>query len=64
MLEQQDNLYPTYEYTADILAKMDVHEDFESTGEIRYTHRTMKGYEIYFVSNRKDSPVKSIVSFV
>lgn len=57
LLEQQDNLYPTYEYTADILAKMDVHEDFESTGEIRYAHRTMKGYEIYFVSNRKDSPV-------
>ncbi len=52
-----DNLYPQYDYTAMILAKMNVATDFESPGQIRYTHRTGNGYDIYFVSNRMGQPV-------
>ena len=55
--EQADNLYPTYELTANILAMMAVPVDFESTGQVRYTHRTMEDCDIYFVSNRSDKPV-------
>ncbi len=47
-------LYPEYSETASILYKMGVPEDFESSGPVRYTHRTAEGRDIYFVSNRTD----------
>lgn len=49
--EKADNLYPHYDITAKIVAES-VPADFESEGGIRYTHRTLNGTEIYFVSNR------------
>ena len=58
-----DNLYPHYGFTANILAQMDIPADFESSGQIRYTHRTMDGCEIYFVSNRTNQPVLAECSF-
>ena len=55
--EQADNLYPPYDITADILTQMSIPANFESSGQIRYTHRTTDGCDIYFVSNRTDQPV-------
>jgi len=55
--DQADYLYPPYGYTANILDQMGVPVDFESPGQIRYTHRTMDGCEVYFVANRTDQPV-------
>jgi hypothetical protein len=46
-----DNLFPHYDVTADILSKA-TPPDFETTGEIRYTHRTLPGTDLYFVANR------------
>jgi hypothetical protein len=48
-----DNLYPSYEVAADILSQTNL-PDFETTGEIRYTHRTLPGVDLYFVANRID----------
>jgi len=56
-------LYPNYDVTAEILKKMGVQQDFESTGPIRYTHRSMDGRDIYFVSNKTNERIKSICTF-
>ena len=55
--DHADNLYPPYSFTANILASMDIPADFESSGQIRYSHCTMDGCDIYFVSNRTEQPV-------
>jgi hypothetical protein len=56
-------LYPDYDLTAKIIKGMGVPDDFESTGPLRYTHRTTKEWDIYFVSNRSESFVKTICNF-
>jgi len=58
-----DNLYPSYKVTAEILHSMGVHEDFSSGGSLRYTHRTGEGWDVYFVSNKRDSVVRTEVTF-
>lgn len=58
-----DNLYPHYDITADILSSMGIPADFESAESVRYTHRTMDGYDIYFVSNRKSESITARCSF-
>ena len=55
--DQADNLYPHYSYTTSVLKDMKIPVDFESLGPVRYTHRTMEDVDIYFVSNRSDTPV-------
>ncbi|MDR1098584.1 MAG: glycosyl hydrolase [Tannerella sp.] len=57
IVKRQDNLYPDYDYTAQILQKIGIPEDFTADGSIRYTHRTQDGCDIYFVSNRTGKPV-------
>jgi hypothetical protein len=42
---------------------MGVHQDFESTGPIRYTHRSMENKEIYFVSNKTNEKVNTVCTF-
>jgi hypothetical protein len=62
---QADNLYPHYDLTASIL-KTVTPPDFETAGEIRYTHRTVssgEGAEIYFLANRIDRAHDSKVTF-
>lgn len=54
-----DNLYPQYDFTAYILDSMGIMSDFETSAPLRYTHRTMNGTEIYFVSNRSAQPVNA-----
>jgi hypothetical protein len=56
-------LYPSYEQTASLLQKMGVQEDFSSSPSIRYTHRTMKDEDIYFVSNRTGVPTNAACIF-
>lgn len=59
----KDALYPEYETTAGVLRSMGIREDFSSNGPLRYTHRTGEGWDIYFVSNKQDSVVRTEVSF-
>src|SRR5258708_1957346 len=59
VLAGKNALYPDYELTAGILQGMGVKKDFESSASIRYTHRTMKEGEIYFVANRTDQKAKA-----
>lgn len=54
-----DNLYPNYNNTADLLKTLGTAQDFQSAGQIRYTHRTHSQWDLYFVSNRTDSVVKT-----
>ncbi|MEK7720287.1 MAG: glycosyl hydrolase [Bacteroidota bacterium] len=55
--------YPDYEQTAGILKQLNVVEDFNSNGQVRYAHRTMPNMEIYFVSNRSGEKINSQCSF-
>jgi hypothetical protein len=62
--DEADYLYPTYDYTARILASMDVPPDFESAGgQVRFTHRTMDDCDIYFVSNRSEKKMNDVCKF-
>ena len=56
-------LYPDYEATAGLLKKMGVQPDFESTGPVRYTHRSFENKEIYFVSNKTNEKVITNCTF-
>ncbi|MDR2361133.1 MAG: glycosyl hydrolase [Prevotellaceae bacterium] len=57
-----DRLYPKYDLTAKILSDS-VPPDFISPGQIRYTHRTCKDVDIYFVSNRTDKVTDAVCKF-
>jgi len=56
-------LYPEYDSTASVLKQMDVSEDFTSTGPVRYSHRTTKQQEIYFVSNKSAESIQADCTF-
>jgi len=58
-----DNLYPQYDLTAAILKSMNVKPDFETDGQVRYTHRTSANWDMYFVSNRSEGVIESAVTF-
>ena len=59
LIKNQDNLYPDYDCTASILSDMNIPEDFTSNGALRYTHRTVAEYDIYFVSNRSGKKIQT-----
>jgi len=48
---------------AEVLHSMGVKEDFSSSGPLRYTHRTGEGWDVYFVSNKRDRDVHTDVTF-
>ena len=58
-----DRLYPHYDITAKILSDSVPPDFVSSTGDIRYTHRTCKDVDIYFVSNRTDKAVDAVCKF-
>jgi hypothetical protein len=58
-----DNLYPKYDLTAKILKQMGIGEDFESDGDVRYTHRAGKNWDVYFIANKTGEIVKVNTSF-
>lgn len=51
---RSDGLYPLYGITAGILKNMGLAEDLEWAGDLRYTHRTSPGWDVYFVANKTD----------
>ena len=57
------NIYPDYDIVVSILKKTGLNQDFSSSGNIRYNHRSHKGREIYFISNRTDSGIYETCSF-
>jgi len=52
----QRDVYPVYDTTAQVLAKLGAPPDFESTGDIRHIHRRDGDIDIYFIANRADKP--------
>ena len=60
---KSEELYPDYDITASILKRMGVSEDFTTTGPVRYTHRTTKQQEIFFVSNRSGDAIQADCTF-
>lgn len=56
-------LYPNYATTAAILDEMQVAEDFQSDGPVRYGHRRTHDRDIYFVSNKSDASVQADCTF-
>ncbi|GAA4317057.1 hypothetical protein GCM10023149_14430 [Mucilaginibacter gynuensis] len=58
-----DHLYPAYDLTAGILKDKGIAEDFTANGDLRYTHRTGDGWDIYFVSNKTNKPVNTVAQF-
>jgi len=60
---KDSGLYPAYEITAQILDAMGVTADFVSDGPLRYTHRTGRDWDIYFVASTADSAFSTDVSF-
>jgi hypothetical protein len=60
---QFPDIYPSYDTTAQILASMNIPPDFESEGDLRYTHRHDKDAEIYFVGNRTTAQVSADCRF-
>jgi len=63
LLEQSDHLYPSYNLTAKVLHQLALEEDFSTTGPIRYTHRTGKDWDIYFVSNTSNTLINCKAAF-
>lgn len=58
-IKKANELYPSYDQTAKLLNGMGVKEDFKSTAPVRYIHRTSTDWDIYFVSNCTNEPIKS-----
>ena len=57
------DLYPDYEATARLLARMDQPPDFAANGSLRYTHRRARDLDIYFVANREAAVVEAACTF-
>lgn len=56
-------LYPSYAVTAEIIRTKNIPPDFESDGDLRYTHRHDNGAEIYFLGNRTTERVAAACRF-
>jgi hypothetical protein len=56
-------LYPDYQVTESLLSNAGVIPDFLSSGNIRYTHRSLIDRDIYFISNRSEKSVSDTCLF-
>ncbi|MEJ7684550.1 MAG: glycosylhydrolase-like jelly roll fold domain-containing protein [Segetibacter sp.] len=56
--KKANELYPSYDLAAKLLDRMGVAEDFKSANPVRYTHRTTPDWDIYFVSNCTNEPIR------
>jgi len=55
-----ESLYPSYQYTCEVLSKYNISEDFTSSNNsIRYGHRKTEDLDLYFIANRTDSIQKT-----
>ena len=59
----EGELYPEYHIAASWLEETGISEDFLSSGQLRYTHRSTSDKDIYFISNRSDRTEKALCSF-
>jgi hypothetical protein len=59
----ENNLFPGYKATAELLKKMGIMEDFSANGPIRYTHRRTQNHDIYFVSNKSPELIEADCTF-
>lgn len=57
------NLFPDYQITAGLLSNSGLNPDFISSGNIRYTHRSLPDRDIYFISNRTGSLITDTCRF-
>jgi hypothetical protein len=57
------NLYPDFKTASIVLNEAGIKEDFYSSGNIRYTHRSLIDRDIYFISNRTGSFVADTCIF-
>jgi hypothetical protein len=58
-----DEIYPDYSATAALLQKLGAQPDFSASGAVRYTHRSLPGREVYFLSNRTDGIIDDTCVF-
>ncbi len=64
IVNNSENLYPSYDITSAVLRKMNVCEDFSADNDcLRYIHKKSEKLEYYFVSNKTDNRVKAFCSF-
>ncbi|WP_316843847.1 glycosyl hydrolase [Pedobacter psychrodurus] len=63
LLKPSDHLYPQYDLTARLLHQLSLDEDFSTTAPVRYTHRTGKDWDIYFVSNSTNAEINFKATF-
>ncbi len=56
-------LYPEYAQTAAVLEAMDVAQDFQSDGPVRYGHRRADAQDIYFIANTANEEVQATCTF-
>lgn len=59
----ENELYPPYVVTAELLADIGVLEDFIANEPIRYTHRHTENHDIYFVANKSSHMIKADCTF-
>jgi len=62
-IPKSQDIYPSYNFTAQTLTQMGVPPDFESDGSVRYIHRYDGDEEIYFVANRENRATSPACSF-
>jgi len=56
-------LYPAYEATAAILERMNIPQDFQSDGPVRFTHRRTDSEDIYFIANTVNEKIEATCTF-
>jgi hypothetical protein len=57
------NIYPDYLVAASLLKETGLSQDFSSSGNIRYNHRSLSDREIYFISNRTGNVISDTCFF-
>ncbi len=61
--QPRPSLYPSYDLTAALLQEMGVKEDFTASASVRYGHRCTEDRDIYYVSNKTNTPIKADCRF-
>ncbi len=60
---EQGDIYPCYIFTAELLERMGVQNDFEADAPFRFIHRVDNGEDIYFIANGEDQPQSATCRF-
>jgi hypothetical protein len=60
---EQDDIYPSYATTSDLLTKMGVESDFEADAPLRFIHRTDGATDFYFIANGEAWPQTTTCRF-